>query len=358
MKIAKSSSVPRRNKAWKQLRLSSLLAMLIMLAQVMPVWANSAPILGPITANPSTPIPIDYPDPVVLTTQFSDPDSSDTHYITVNWDDGTSCVAHELAVDTSGDEYCSIDNTLDTIIASHRYAVPGVYAPSIALATKDQIQGGKAGKQYRYVVVVDDTKGHIKGTGGQSPSYPYSQFTSSTGPSQLGFTVGYNANGTFRTNSRVRFVLVDAITSATPNTVFSFSATYTNFNWMAINGPYALLSGTGMVNNVAGYSFVLSIIDGTLQNPSGEDRFRIRILNPNGTLYFDNEFAPTPTRDILLFDPTTLIQGGEIVIADAPGMASVASTSTTQLVLVGNVPQPVLARAGLDQTLFLPSLSD
>jgi hypothetical protein len=354
MKTLKSSSVPHRNKGWKQLRLSSLLAMFLMLAQVMPVWANSAPILGPITADPSTPIPFDYPDPVVLTAQFSDADTADTHYITVNWDDGTSCVAHGLAADTSGDEYCSIDNEFNTIIAAHRYSVPGVYAPSITLATENQIQGGKAGKQYRYVVVVDDTKGHIKGTGGQSPSYPYNQFKSSDGPSQLGFTVGYNANGTFRTNSRVRFILANAAL----NTVFSFSATYTNFNWMVIDGPHALLSGTGTIDNVAGYTFVLSIIDGDLENPPGADRFRIRILNPNGTLYFDNGFAPTPTRDILLFDPTTLIEGGQIVIADAPGMASVTSTPSTEFVLVGNVPQAVILRASFDQSLFLPSLSD
>ncbi|MCC6456170.1 MAG: hypothetical protein IT328_14545 [Caldilineaceae bacterium] len=352
MKTLRSSSVPRRNKVWNQLRLSSLLAMFLILAQVMPAWANSAPNLGPITANPSTPIPFDYPDPVVLTAQFTDADPADTHYITINWDDGTSCVAHGLAADTSGDEYCSIDNTLDTITASHRYSVPGVYAPSISLATEGQTQGGKDGGAYRYVVVVDDTKGHIKGTGGQSPSYPYNQFNSSDGPSQLGFTVGYNSNGTFRTNSRVRFVLADAAL----NTVFSFSAAYTNFNWMVIDGAHALLSGTGSVNNVAGYTFVLAIIDGDLQNPPGADRYRLQIRTPSGNLYYDNELSPP--RDILLFDPTTQIEGGQIAIADAPGMASAASTPSSELVLVGNVPQPVIARAGFDQSLFLPSLSD
>ena len=121
---------------------------------------------------------------------------------------------------------------------------------------------------------------------------------------------------------------------------------------MVINDANALLSGAGTIDGVS-HNFILSIIDGDLQSPAGPDLFRIRITRLNGTLYYDNEFAPIPTADIMLTDPRTG-SNGPIVIGDSPSGASVG----THLVFVGNVPPLLLAQAGLDHTIFLPALAD
>jgi hypothetical protein len=332
----------RRTK-WHQAY--SLFALLLVLALIptKSAWANTNPTLNDIVANPSTPIALDTQQPVVLTVTFSDPDAGDTHYVLVNWDDGTSCEAHGLAPDTTVANYCSIDNDTNTITISHLYTAPGVYAPTITVATEGQSPGGKKAKQYRYVVIYDDNQGHIKGAGGFDLVHPYNQFTTAYGPAQFGFTVGYNANGTFRSNSRVRFSLYNDDLSE----VFTFNST--SFNWLVISRPNAIVSGTGTINGVS-YNFVLSIIDGALQTPTGPDRYRIRITNLSGSLYYDNEFAPTPTRDIMLFDPTTAIGGGEIAIANAPG----AALNGSELIVIGAAPQEVIDNIGQSLQLFIP----
>jgi hypothetical protein len=337
---------------WQKVYLLFALLLFFALIPTKSAWANTNPTLNDIVASPSTPIALDTQQPVVLTVTFFDPDAGDTHYVLVNWDDGTSCEAHGPASDTTVANYCSIDNGTDTITVSHLYTAPGVYAPTITVATEGQVKGGIKPKQYRYVVVYDDNQGHIKGAGGFDLVHQYNKDNTAYGPAQFGFTLGYNANGTFRSNSRVRFSLYNDDLSE----VFTFNST--TFNWLVISRPNAIVSGTGTINGVS-YNFVLSIIDGALQSPAGPDRYRIRIVDINnsfntGSPYYDNEFAPTPTRDIMLFDPTTAIGGGEIVIANAPG----AALNGSELIVIGAAPQEVIDHIGQSMRLFIPLAAD
>jgi hypothetical protein len=58
------------------------------------------------------------------------------------------------------------------------------------------------------------------------------------------------------------------------------------------------------VNGVAGYEFMLSVVEGK----SGEGKFRIKVWDGDGVVY-DNQMEDADNAE-----PTTTIQGGSIVI--------------------------------------------
>jgi hypothetical protein len=78
-----------------------------------------------------------------------------------------------------------------------------------------------------------------------------------------------------------------------------------------VSGPLAQYKGTGSVNGVAGYTFLLTATDGDANGGGGIDKFRIKILNSSGTAIYDNSRGSSD-------DPTAAnpqaISGGSIVI--------------------------------------------
>ena len=93
------------------------------------------------------------------------------------------------------------------------------------------------------------------------------------------------------------------------NTEFQFHVTNMNFksisyDWLVIAGTKAQYKGTGTINGTGEYKFILTAIDGTL------DKFRIKIWDKvTGNIIYDNMLGVEETAD-----PTTIIQGGSIVI--------------------------------------------
>jgi hypothetical protein len=83
-------------------------------------------------------------------------------------------------------------------------------------------------------------------------------------------------------------------TAPTGQAVFNFAAaglslTSQSYQWMVVSKPYVWLRGSGTVNNVSGYEFLIAAVDGQLTGGGGSDKFRIRIWRKSdGQVVYDN----------------------------------------------------------------------
>jgi hypothetical protein len=84
-----------------------------------------------------------------------------------------------------------------------------------------------------------------------------------------------------------------------------------SYQWLVVAGAKAKYKGSGTINGVGGYGFMLSAIDGDIQG--GRDEFRIKIwIEGTGEVVLDNLLdAPDDA------DPTTVLGGGSITIHKA-----------------------------------------
>ncbi len=147
-----------------------------------------------------------------------------------------------------------------------------------------------------YIVVYDPDAGFVTGGGWiQSPAGAYTPENSGdanvTGRANFGFVAKYKKGATVPTGS----------------TEFQFQAGSLNFHsndyeWLVVAGSKAMYKGTGTVNGVGGYSFILTAIDGS------PDRLRMKIRNSGGVLY-DNQHGADDDGTA-----STVLSGGSIVI--------------------------------------------
>lgn len=56
-------------------------------------------------------------------------------------------------------------------------------------------------------------------------------------------------------------------------------------NWLVVAGVRAQFKGTGAVNGVSGYSFLLTLTDGQINGGGGVDKFRIKVWDDRGVIY-------------------------------------------------------------------------
>jgi hypothetical protein len=148
------------------------------------------------------------------------------------------------------------------------------------------------------LVVYDPSAGFVTGGGWiQSPAGAYTADPSLQGKATFGFVSKYSPGASVPSG----------------NTQFQFHAASMEFrsiayDWLVVSGARAQYKGTGALNGQAGYSFMLTAIDGQQSGGAGVDRFRLKVWGPNGIAY-DNQLN-APDSD----DPTTAIGGGSIVI--------------------------------------------
>ena len=83
--------------------------------------------------------------------------------------------------------------------------------------------------------------------------------------------------------------------------------TSTSFDWLVVNDGVSWLRGTGTFNGMAGYTFLLSAVDGALTG--GVDTFRIQIWDATGALVHDSEPGAAEYAA-----PTTPLGGGSITV--------------------------------------------
>ena len=77
-------------------------------------------------------------------------------------------------------------------------------------------------------------------------------------------------------------------------------------DWLVVSGTKAQYKGTGTVNGAAGYSFMITVVDGS------PDKFRMKVWNTaTSAVVYDNKLGAT---DTFADAPTQDIAGGSIVI--------------------------------------------
>jgi hypothetical protein len=148
-------------------------------------------------------------------------------------------------------------------------------------------------------VVYDPSAGFVTGGGWiTSPAGAYPADPALTGKATCGFVSKY-AKGA---------------TEPSGNTEFFFQAAgmkfkATSYCWFVVAGAKAQYKGSGTVNGVDGYRFMLTAVDGQQPGGGDADKFRIKIWDSADTVVYDNQIGELDSAP-----PTTLLSGGSVVI--------------------------------------------
>jgi hypothetical protein len=237
---------------------------------------TQAPVIQPIVTV-LAPVPVG--TSVTASAAFSD--VCGTHIGTWTFGDGASSAATMSAGSASG---------------SHIYTMPGVYTLTLTLGDGS---GNNSTATYQYVVVFDPNGPNVSGSGSVlSPPGAYTPDPSISGKASFGFLARYR-NGAFVPDGHTHFRFRAA------DFVFQSDA----YEWLVVAGPHAKYKGTGSVNGVAGYRFMLTATDGERPGGGGLDRLHLKVWAASGGVIYDNE--PGVADDA---SATQAIDSGHIVI--------------------------------------------
>jgi len=246
---------------------------------------NVSPTAGVVSTSPTM---IAVGGTINTSVTVNDVGTNDTHTASIDWDDTSTSAGTVTESSGSG-----------TVSGSHVYTAPGVYTLSITISDDD---GGQVvATAFSYIVVYDPEGGHVRSTAHyDSPSGAYTPEDSGdadvTGDASIGMEVQYdNAGSTVPSgHADFRFRLADLEMDST------------GISWLVVENTltHAYFVGTGTVNGVSGYEFLVSVIDGS------PDRVRVRVWETSsGTVIYDNQYnAPVDTA------PLTATSSGQIVI--------------------------------------------
>jgi hypothetical protein len=235
-------------------------------------------------------------DPLLINTAiapratFTDAGVNDVHTAVWDWGDGTTSPGVVTETNGSG-----------SALGSHTYRATGIY--TVKVTVDDGDPGGSTTETFEYVVVYDPEGGFTTGGGWiESPAGAYTPGDSSdpdiTGKAQFAFVSKY----------------LKGATAPEGSTSFKFKAGELEFDsssyqWLVISGTKAQYKGTGRVNGVGGYGFILSAVDGDAANSPTIDKFRIKILTPGGSVLYDNQAGSADDATA-----STAIAGGQIKV--------------------------------------------
>ena len=228
-----------------------------------------------------------YPTGVVtLDAAFTDPGRLDTHSCSITWDvdQGTAPVAG--TVDAAA-RSCRASRTLGA----------GVY--TIRVDVTDE--AGATGSATVMVIVYDPSAGFVTGGGWiTSVAGSYIGDPTLTGKSDFGFVSKYKKGATIPTGeTEFRFEIAG----------FTFRSD--SYQWLVVAGCKAQYKGTGTVNGVGGYGFLLSVHDGNICSVKTADKFRIKVWTvATGAVVYDSKMGGST--DIDSANPQA-IAGGSIV---------------------------------------------
>ena len=236
----------------------------------------------PQLTNISAPnIPIQIGQSINATVTFIDPDINDTYTALWDWGDGLT----SPGIVSEGNQ---------SITGNHTYTTAGVYTINV---TVTDAAGESDSATFEYVVVYDPTGGFVTGGGWiESPLGAYTPNPDMTGKATFGFVSKYQKGANVPTgNTEFQFKVAN----------FNFSST--SYDWLVVAGAKAQYKGTGTINSLGNYAFMLAAIDGI------PDRFRIKIWDKaSGVVIYDNQLGAGDNAE-----PTTAIQGGSITVHKA-----------------------------------------
>src|SRR6267143_550230 len=210
---------------------------------------NVAPAVGPISA-PVDPQAVG--SPVLVTANFNDPGTLDTHTGTIDWGDGTSSNAVVAEVTGSG-----------SASASHAYTAAGVYSVAVTVTDKD---GGVGRSSFEFVVVFDVEAGFVTGGGWiDSPAGAFPAEPGLAGKATFGFVSRYRRGATVPSgNLEFNFHIAD----------LQFHST--SHDGLVVSGSKVRFKGSGTIDGAGDLSFLVSAVDGDVGG-DGLDRFRIKL---------------------------------------------------------------------------------
>lgn len=254
--------------------------------------SNVPPSLGPIAVTG---------DPTVLGTlitasaSFTDPGSADTHAGEVKWNVG----------DSFGAAIPGVTQATKDVIATSAALPAGVY--TVTLRVTDDDGGSDTRTAEDYVVVYDPAGRFVTGGG---------WFTSPPGACVQALCATFSGAG------KVTFGFVsNQIKSGAPasgQSEFDFRAggmTFksTAYESLQVAGSHAQYRGTGTVNRVGGYSFLITLTDGQTPGGGGTDKIRLKIWNVDGVVY-DNQRSASGASLPDDLERGTPLGGGSIVV--------------------------------------------
>lgn len=213
--------------------------------------SNVAPVIAGV-AGPATSLSLG--TAATVSVSFSDAGAADTHSATFTWNDGTTSTAACAA------GVCN---------ATRTYTAAGIYTVDVVLTDDD---GAAAAAAFKSVIVTDANAGSVTGGG---------WIDTQAGKGTLVVNARYQKSGLEGT---VKFDVAGS----------GFTAT--TYEWLVVSGSTATVKGTGTVDGVSGYAYLVTVNDAT------PDKFGIRIWNP--------------ATNAVLFDTTTPqpLAGGSITI--------------------------------------------
>ncbi|PHN02711.1 LamG-like jellyroll fold domain-containing protein [Flavilitoribacter nigricans] len=232
--------------------------------------------------------------------QFSDACEFDKHTAIWNWGDGTTSEA-------------TVDQDANTVGGSHLYALPGVYIVTLTVTDGAGNSGSLSGANF--AVVYDPNGNYVTGGGWiVSPAGAYAADPNLAGKAEFGFVSKYEKGTTVPTGiTTFQFKAGD----------FEFEST--DYEWLVVAGENAKFKGSGLVNELGDYGFMLTAVDGALKNPIGPDKFRIKIWDKaNGdAVVYDNKVGADDDG----YD-TQVIDAGKIKIHERKGNSTTGTLTT------------------------------
>lgn len=239
--------------------------------------AISAVALSPVVAGNIYPIT----QAVTVTATFGDPGTLDTH----------TCSSVAIALNVAPVNAGPAAASGTTCANALSFLEAGVYDVAITVTDKDN------GSDFRtvQVIIYDPSAGFVTGGGWiDSPAGAYYEIPSLTGKATFGFVSKYVKNSPTVPIGNTQFVFHAA--------GFNFHSGTYEFLIVNQNGTNAQFKGTGTMNGLGGYSFMLWATDGS------PDKFRIKIWETT---------TNNPVYDNLLGGADGQVQaiaGGSIVI--------------------------------------------
>ena len=183
---------------------------------------------------------------------------------TWDWGDGSPDTTHSAA--TSPDS------------ATHTYAAAGFYTVTFTVTDST----GLSDTESLMVIVYDPAAGFVTGSGTYA------------GGGSFSLSAKYNPSGT---------ALTGTTSFAVPGTSFVSTST----SWLVVSGNAATYAGSGKLNGVSGYSYLVSVTDGG--SPGSKDRVRFQVTDSGGAVVYDTQpGAPINAT------PTTIPTSGNVVV--------------------------------------------
>jgi hypothetical protein len=205
---------------------------------------------------------------VTLSGSFTDPGTTESYRVVVDWGDGTKV---PVRLGPCGRSFT----------ASHTYTRSGYFSVDVAVSEDQMVNASTA----NLAIAIYDPTRTLTGSG---------TFVSPAGVCTLSSSCGIASTARFAVSASY------ARGATRPTTTFTLSAAGISFaatssDWYVLTDDVGVLSGSGKLNGVNGYRFTVVTMDGA------PDKILVSIFDPQGnTVYHSYDYTPLKTGSIVM----------------------------------------------------------